>query len=124
MDKQFYKNLKEFLKDLVIIFPEDDDALQIASTSISLAIIEDTNKHIINKFYTSLYPLELQIKNKDINVFSTETHFPPNSYESQLFLKIQQNWQTFSEHNKSILWDYIDLLYDLSKNVHTLSLKV
>jgi hypothetical protein len=115
MDKQFYKNLKEFLKDLVIIFPEDDEVLQIASTSITLAIIEDTDKIIINKFYKSLFPLETQIKNKDISVFSSETHFPPNSYEAQLFFKIQQNWETFSEHNKTILWDYISLLYSLSK---------
>ena len=117
MDKQFYKILKEFLKDLVIIFPEDDEALQIASTSISLAIIEDNDNIIIKKFYTALLPLEEKIKERDISVFLTLTHFSPNSYEAQLFLKIQQNWETFSENNKNVLWDYISLLYDLSKNV-------
>ena len=55
MDKIFYKNLKLFLKDLIIVFPEDDEALQIISTTINLAIIEDTDNSIIKKFYTRIF---------------------------------------------------------------------
>lgn len=119
MEKQFYKNLKLFLKDLIVVFPEDDESLQVISTTINLAIMDDDDHMIIKKFYTSLQPLESQIYNKDILVFSSNItkYWPEHSYEHRLFVKIQDNWDTFSEHNKNILWDYINVLYILSKNV-------
>ena len=119
MEKEFYKNLKLFLKDLIFIFPEDDENLQIISTTINLAIIDDDENKIIKKFYTSLQALETHIYNRDIVVFSNliTNHWPETSYEYRLFFKIQENWDTFSEHNKNILWEYINVLYILSKNV-------
>ena len=69
MDKQFYKNLKQFLKDLIIVFPEDDEPLQILSTTMNLAIIDDENHKIIKKFYNSLLPLEDKIYTRDISNF-------------------------------------------------------
>ena len=119
MEKQFYKNLKLFLKDLILVFPEDDESLQVISTTINLAILDDDDNTIIKKFYTSLHPLESQIYKRDILVFSTNItkYWPEDSYEYRLFSKIQQNWDTFSEHNKNILWEYINVLYLLSKNV-------
>jgi hypothetical protein len=119
MDKQFYKNLKQFLKELIIVFPEDDEKLQILSTTINLAIIDDDDHKIIKKFYTSLSPLEENIYKRDISIFSSEIskYWPETSYEYRLFYKIQENWETFTEHNKSILWDYIIVLYTLSKKI-------
>ena len=119
MEKQFYKNLKLFLKDLIVVFPEDDESLQVISTTINLAILDDDQNKIIQKFYTSLQPLEDYIYQRDIVVFSNliTNHWPENSYEYRLFFKIQENWHTFTEHNKNILWEYINVLYILSKNV-------
>ena len=39
----------------------------------------------------------------------------------KLFTKINNNWDTFTEHNKNILWEYIQLLYVLSKNIINIS---
>ena len=119
METSFYKNLKLFLKDLVIVFPEDDEALQIISTTINLAIIEDTDKSIIKKFYNSLLPIESQIYSKDKLIFSTDIakYWPQSSYEYRLFSKIQQNFDSFSEHNQNILWDYIIVLFKLAKSI-------
>ena len=119
MDKLFYKNLKLFLKDLVIVFPEEDEAIQIVTTTMNLAIIDDENNKIIKKFYTALSPLEEQIDNRDISIMNSDLakNWKQNSYEYQLFFKISENWHTFSDHNKSILWDYIQLLFKLSKNL-------
>jgi hypothetical protein len=119
MEKEFYKNLKLFLKDLVVVFPEDDEALQIISTTINLAIIEDTDKLIIKKFYNSLLPIESQIYNKDNIIFSSDIakYWPQSSYEYRLFSKIQQNFDSFSQHNQNILWDYIIVLFKLAKSI-------
>jgi len=119
MEKIFYKNLKEFLKDLIVVFPEDDEAIQLISTSINLAIIDDDNNKIIKKFYGSLNTLEHEIDNRDEIIFSVDAsnYWPPSSYEYKLFSKINTNWGTFSDHNKNILWEYIQLLYLLSKKI-------
>jgi len=119
MEKTFYKNLKEFLKDLIVVFPEDDEVIQLISTSINLAIIDDDNHKIIKKFYNSLKPLEHQINIQDTSIFLSDPgqYWPHSSYEYKLFLKINENWDTFSDHNKNILWEYIQLLYMLSKNI-------
>jgi len=119
METSFYKNLKLFLKDLIVVFPEDDEALQIISTTINLAIIEDTDNQIIKKFYKSLIPLESQINSKDVSIFSSDIskYWPQTSYEYRLFYKIQENWDSFSDHNQNILWDYIIVLFNLAKGV-------
>lgn len=119
MDKNFYKNLKLFLKDLIVVFPEDDEALQILSTSINLAIIDDDDHKIIKKFYNSLSPLEQEINKRNISFFSSSLseNWDHNTHEYRLFSKINANWDTFSEHNKNILWDYIQCLFTLSKNI-------
>ena len=119
MEKNFYKNLKLFLKDLVVLFPEDDECIQMITTGINLAIIDDDNKKIIKDFYKALSPLESYITNQDNNLFKLDPgeYWSNTSHEYRLFLKINSNWDTFSEHNKSMLWQYIQYLYILSKNI-------
>ena len=119
MEKLFYKNLKLFLKDLIVVFPDDDETIQIISTSINLAIIDDDSQKIIKKFYNSLFPLENKIITQDISIFSMDptTYWPSSSYECRLFTKINDNWESFTDHNKNILWEYIQLLFVLSKNI-------
>jgi hypothetical protein len=119
MEKNFYKNLKFFLKDLIIVFPEDDEAIQMVTTSINLAIIDDDDNAIIKKFYESMSPLENLILTKNNQIFQTDPneYWPPSSYESKLFVKINANWETFSSHNKNTLWEYIQVLYMLSKQI-------
>ena len=101
MEKQFYKNLKLFLKDLIVVFPEDDESLQVISTTINLAIMDDDDHMIIKKFYTSLQPLESQIYNKDILVFSSNItkYWPENSTLN--FLRISLFLAT---KNKQRVW--------------------
>jgi len=111
--KEFYKQLKSFLKNLVIVFPEDDDDLQIVTTSLNLAIIDDCNDRIIKKFHGAVCILESELFNKDISLF-TKIYWDQNSYEYSLFVKINSQWSSFSENNKNIIWEYIILLYRLS----------
>ena len=119
MEKNFYKNLKLFLKDLVVLFPEDDESIQMITTGINLAIIDDDDKKIIKEFYKSLSPLEECIINQDNSIFQMNPaeYWLISSHEYRLFSRINANWDTFSEHNKAMLWQYIQYLYILSKNI-------
>ena len=112
--KEFYKQLKSFLKELIIVFPEDDDDLQIVTTSINLAIIDDDTNQIIVNFYNALLPVQQLISNRDKNIFE-EINWDFSSYEHKLFTKLKTNWETFTENNKKVIWDYIQILYLLSE---------
>jgi len=112
MDKEFYKQLKAFLKELVIVFPEDDDELQLVTTSINLAIIDEND--LITKFYNSLSHLEDKIFLRN-RVFINDIHWDSSRYEYQLFSKLNEQWETFSEVNQNVIWDYIHVLFALSK---------
>jgi hypothetical protein len=112
--KDFYKQLKTFLKELVVVFPEDDDELLIIITSINLAMIDDDSHEIVTKFYLNLLPLESLIFNRDNSIFG-QIKWEKSSYEYSLFDKLKINWNTFTENNKMVIWDYITVLYRLSK---------
>lgn len=115
--KAFYTNLKLFLKNLVIVFPEDDSELQIVTSSLNLAIIDDTDNEIILKFYSSLISLEQDILSRDECIFNKDPglYWNNQSYEYKLFCKLNKQWNTFTAENKKTIWDYIQVLYGLSK---------
>ena len=108
----FYKNLKSFLKDLIAVFPEDEEILIITS-SINIFSMDD-DLHLINKFYTSLSPLESLINNRDNSFFLMEHSF--NKSILKLFNKLNFCWVQLSETNQKIVWDYIQVIYNLSKD--------
>ena len=51
------------------------------------------------------------IINHDISLFNKMG----NSLSNDLFIKLTDQWNTFSDNNKTVIWDYIILLYRLSK---------
>ena len=112
--KEFYKQLKSFLRELIVVFPEDDDALLAITTSLNLAIIDDDCNEIAIKFYTVLNPHEKLILKRDKSIF-TKIKWDSLSYESNLFEKLNSQWNTFSETNQTVIWEYINVLYILSK---------
>ena len=111
--KQFYKTLKSFLKELVIVFPDEDEDIQIVTTTLNLAIIDDTGK-IIEKFHKALLPLENELLNCDISLFD-KIVWERSTLEYRLFYRIKSRWDTFSENNKTVIWEYITLLYRVSR---------
>ena len=119
--KEFYKQLKSFLRELIVVFPEDDDALLAITTSLNLAIIDDDCNEIAIKFYTVLNPHEKLILKRDKSIF-TKIKWDSLSYESNLFEKLNSQWNTFSVTNQTVIWEYINVLYILSKYTINLNL--
>ena len=68
MDVLFYKNLKEFLKELNSVFP-DDDEMKVITSSINIYSMDDTEYKIIKKFYASIAPLESIVLSRDEKFF-------------------------------------------------------
>jgi len=112
--KEFYRQLKSFLRELVVVFPENDDDLLTVTTSINLAIIDDDTDEIIYKFYNTLNQVEREIHTRSDSIFD-KMQWDSSTYEYNLFQKLKTGWSTFTENNKRVIWDYIQVLYQLSK---------
>jgi hypothetical protein len=112
--KEFYRQLKSFLKELVVVFPENDDDLLTVTTSINLAIIDDDANEMVYKFYNTLNPVEHEIHTRSDSIFD-KMKWEISTYEYNLFQKLKTGWSTFTENNKQVIWDYIQVLYGLSK---------
>ena len=65
--KEFYKQLKSFLKEIIQVFPEDREIKVITST-INIAIVDD-NEKIIDDFYNTFLPYKDLILNRDCIIF-------------------------------------------------------
>jgi hypothetical protein len=115
MDLEFYKQLKAFLKEIIQVFP-DDHEIKIISTKINLSTLEKDIK-LINKFYSGLSPLEDLILTQDDSFFSLNPgdYWIPGSNEFNLFTKLMFYWSEVDTTNKKVMWDYLTLLYKLSK---------
>jgi hypothetical protein len=112
--KEFYKQLKSFLKELVVVFPEEDDELQTIATSINLAIIDDDANDIIIAFYRTLNPYQKEIVEQNTILFD-KIQWDQTTYEYRLFTKIKSDWNTFTDNNKNVIWEYINVIYSLSR---------
>ena len=117
MEQLFYQNLRSFLKDLILVFPEDDD-LKIITSGLNIAIMDDDNFEIINTFYDSLKEYESMILCKDINFFLVNTClFRKDSHQFKFFTKLNSLWSDLSENNENKVWSYIQIIYGLSKKI-------
>jgi hypothetical protein len=107
---EFYKTLKAFLKQLIVVFPEDD-TLKVLSTSLSLAMKENNNK-IVENFHNAFVPFE------DLLVARNDTFFEKvtckEKRQAELFEKLKWYYFIMSDTNKTVVWDYIQTLYSLS----------
>jgi hypothetical protein len=115
METEFYKQLKAFLKELIEVFPEDQE-IKVVSTKINLSMLEKDNK-LITKFYKSLFPLEKEIINESDQFFCVDPNqfWTPGSNELILFSKIVFYYNQVNQNNKNTIKSYIKVIYKLSE---------
>ena len=113
---RFYKHLKEFMKDLIGVFPEDRE-IKIISSSINIASMDDEDNELIYGFNNALKPLEHLIENRNDDLFNQDPslYWPDGSNQYQLFSKLNIYWDSLNDTNRKIVWDYIQVIYSISK---------
>ena len=118
ISNKFYKHLKEFMKDIIMVFP-DDREIKMISSSINIATIDDEEYEIIYSFHKALKPLETLIVNRNDDLFNNDPsiYWENGSNQYQLFSKLNVYWDSVNDINKKIIWDYIQLLYSLSTQI-------
>ena len=112
---RFYKHIKEFMKDLIKVFPEDRD-IKVISSSINIASMDDEEYALLYGFRDALKPLNNYIANRNDDLFKQDPslYWADGSNQYQLFSKLNTYWESLNEINQKIVWDYIQLLYSIS----------
>jgi hypothetical protein len=114
--KDFYKSLKSFLKEIISVFPNDNE-FKILSTSLTLASKEQNNKLLVS-FCDAFFPLNDYIVNRDEDFFRVKPEdYYKNKHQLKLFRKMKDCYFILSENNKTVVWDYIQNIYSLCKEL-------
>ena len=117
----FNVKLKEFINDLITVYPQDED-LYTFKTSISMLLLVN-DKQVIKIFKDFVYPkYKDHILQRDENFFLTHDYTDDvNSvgqnespeFTDQLIVKIKSYWKTMTDDNKNVIWNYFTLLIKL-----------
>lgn len=120
----FNTKLREFISDLISVYPLDED-LKKFKTSIHVLLLISDNKimKLYNDYVYTKY--KTQIFNKDEEFFmkhdyKDEVNNTEESYEftEKLIDKIKSYWSTMSKDNKKIVWTYFTLLTKLCEKYY------
>ena len=111
----FYSQFTLFLDQLIVVFPEDSDFPTYKS---GLFLLQKTNPKLVpEQVVTHVGPFEATIRARD-ETFFKERGFPEYAEDTALDLiikKMTEYWDTLTEENKKVIWDYVTLLLDLAK---------
>lgn len=108
--QKFHKEIKGFLKDLIKVFP-DDRNVKVASSTLTISLMDDPDDKVIKDFYKALQPCEKYIADKNHQMFYNNTI----KTDILIFSEIEKYWELLDSDNKEVVWNYITLLYFLAK---------
>jgi len=120
----FNTKLREFINDLIRVYPADEDLKKFKTTINMLLVISD--KQIIKLYNDYVYTkYKTQILSKDEEFFmkhdyKDEINSSDLSYEftDQLIDKIKSYWCSMTDDNKKIVWTYFTLLTKLCEKYY------
>lgn len=111
--KSFFQQFDEFLTQLAGLFPDDTD---IPTYKTSLAMLQRANPGMaIRQVHEYLLPFAdtIRARNEDFFLGKDYSEYS-DSISSTIVEKLKLQWQSLSDHNKKVIWDYIILILELS----------
>ena len=116
----FYAQFAEFLDQLIKVFPEDTDFPTYKS---GLFLLQKTNPILVpDQVVLHVGPFEETIKQRDEKFFKDYSFNEVTANDNALELIIQKlkaQWETLSDNNKKVIWDYTILLLSLARKCMT-----
>lgn len=116
----FNTKLKEFLSDLIRVYPNDEDLIKCKASIQMLLLVND--KQILKLYKEMVYnKYKEEILSNNENFFMDHDYKEDiedgNEYSQEftdnLIMKIKSYWKTMSEENKMIVWSYFVILTKL-----------
>lgn len=120
----FNSKLREFISDLISVYPADED-LKKFKTSINMLLVMSDNQIIklYNEFVYTKYKTQILSKDEEFFMkhdYKDEMENTEESYEftEKLIDKIKSYWSTMSDDNKKVVWTYFTLLTKLCEKYY------
>jgi hypothetical protein len=127
---QLIKFVSEFEKKIIINYPDYQRDVKIYKLGLKTLLI--TNNIIaIDNFNKYVFPYRKIIRNKDENYFrnnsdqlindgtdlANEHHISDDDRKQYILdvLKVKVIWDTLNDNNKTIIWEYLNVLIKLCK---------
>lgn len=109
-----YTHFREFLDQLVILFPDDVD---IPAYKTGLTLLQKTNPLLVpREVVNHVSPFEDVIRRKDEKFFlDNEFSEYQDGTIDKVIGKVKGLWTTLTDANKTAIWNYIIILLDLAK---------
>lgn len=108
----FHREIRAFLKELMKVFPNERD-IKLLSSSLTISLMDDPENTVVSKFYHSFCSCESYIETQDERMFYDSVI----RSDLELLQKLSQYWEQLDTENKQVVWDYLKVLYQLSKSI-------
>jgi hypothetical protein len=115
LEKIFKIQLINLVNDLLIVFSQDTFLLEIKNQ----LILKINNRNFfpeIKEYFNKDIEQCIIEKNHEI-LFQKNYTFVPTSKEDILKLKLERYWNIMSISNKDKVWDYLNILLKIYKNM-------
>jgi len=115
----FYGQFAEFLDQLIKVFPEDTD---FATYKSGLFLLQKTNPILVpDQVVLHVGPFEETIKARDEKFFKDHgfDQYADDNALDLIIKKMKAQWDTLSDNNKKVVWDYTILLLSLARKCMT-----
>lgn len=109
---KFHKEIRAFMKDLINVFPNDRH-VKLASSTLTISLMDDPDNNVIKDFYNALAPCEGYISSKDDRLFLNNCIVS----EMVIFNELEKYWKALDLDNREVVWNYIILLFYLAKKI-------
>lgn len=112
----FFNTYEDFMQQMIAVYPDDRDFPLYLS---GLAMFRRVNPAIIvGKTWKWVSKFENQIKTRDESFFLEYDYSNDTEGEEpleQTLEKLRGMWKNLSEHNRKIVWDYVNIIMELSR---------
>ncbi len=112
----FFNTYEDFMQQMIAVYPDDRDFPLYMS---GLAMFRRVNPAIIvGKTWKWVSKFENQIKTRDESFFLEYDYSNDTEGEEpleQTLEKLRGMWKNLSEHNRKIVWDYVNIIMELSR---------
>lgn len=115
----FNQKFEEFIKDMILIYPEDKD-FKLMKNSFNILKLADEKKpfEMFAKFGSKF---EEPVKSRDEDFFLSNTYSDIRAEESNLtddlIDKLKGYWKNLSDDNKEAIWKYLEIFFKLKKTL-------
>ena len=115
LEQIFKIQLINLINDLLVVFSQDSFILEVKSQFQNK--MEQPNFFITLTQYFSKDIEECIINKNDANLFKTNYTFIPTSKEDIVKFKLIKYWNILSIKNKDKVWEYLNILLQIYKNI-------